>query len=85
MFCLHTVKYQKSFISNNSVEYKNTVESFRALSATIPLGRSQPESYDNEVVFRFPQSPSITGASLADCLVSNQGHSLGETYTSAEM
>ena len=32
----------------------------------------------------FPQSPSITGTSPLDCLVSYTGHSLGESYPSAE-
>ena len=30
-------------------------------------------------------SANITGASLSDCLVSCQGHSLGESYPFAEM
>ena len=44
----------------------------RALSgATIP-GQSGPRNNDNEVVVRIPQSSSITGISLSDCLVSYQ-------------
>ena len=34
---------------------------------------------------RIPQSSSITGTSPSDCLVSYQGHSLGESYPSAEV
>ena len=49
----------------------------RALSdATIP-GQSGPGSNGNEVVLHIPQSPSITGISPSDCLVSYPGHSLG--------
>ena len=33
----------------------------------------------------FPQSTSITWASPSDCLVSYPEHSLGESYSSAEM
>ena len=36
--------------------------------ATIP-GQSGPGSDGNEGVLRIPQSSSITGASLSDCLV----------------
>ena len=49
----------------------------RALSnATIP-SRSGPGSNDNEGVLCIPQSPSITGTALSDCLVSHLVHSLG--------
>ena len=36
-------------------------------------------------VLRIPQGSSITEASPSDCLVSYAGHSLGKSYTSAEM
>ena len=39
---------------------------------------SGPGSDGNEGVLCIPQSSSITGASLSDCLVSYPGHSLGE-------
>ena len=57
----------------------------RALSgATIP-GQSGPGNNDNKGVFCIPQSSSITGASLSDCLVSYPGHSLrGGLSTTAE-
>ena len=40
-------------------------------------GQSGPGSDGNEGVFRIPQSPSITGISPSDCLVSYAGYSLG--------
>ena len=40
--------------------------------ATIP-GQSEAGSEGNEEVLRIPQSSSITGTSLSDCLVSNLG------------
>ena len=36
-------------------------------------------------VLCIPQSSSITGTSPSDCLVFYPGHSLGESYPSAEM
>ena len=39
----------------------------------------------NEGVLCIPQSSDITKASLSDCLGSKAGHSLGESYPSAEM
>ena len=53
------------------------------LSATTP-GQSVPERDGNEGVLCIPQSSWITGTSTADCLVSYQGHSLGQSYPSAE-
>ena len=41
------------------------------------LAQSGPGSDSNEGVLRIPQSSSITGTSLSDCLVSYPGHSLG--------
>ena len=40
-------------------------------------GQTEPESNGNEGVLCIPQSPSITGKSPLDCLVSYAGHSLG--------
>ena len=42
-------------------------------------------SNGNEGVLRIPQSSSITGTSLSDCLVSYTGLSLGVSYPSAHM
>ena len=47
----------------------------RALSGAIPLCQSGPVSIGNEGVLYIPQSSSITGAWLSDCLVSYTGHS----------
>ena len=46
-------------------------------SATTP-GQAGVGSNGNEGVLRIPQSPSISGTLLSDCLVSYPGHSLGE-------
>ena len=54
------------------------------LGATIP-GQSGTGCNGNEGVFRIPQSSSITGTSLSDCLVSYPGHLLGTSYLSAEV
>ena len=45
------------------------------LHATTP-GQSGSESTGNKEVFSIPQSPSITGVSPSDCLMSYPGHSL---------
>ena len=49
----------------------------RSLSGAISSGRSGLESDGNEEVFCIPQSSSITGTSLSDCLVSYPGYSFG--------
>ena len=54
------------------------------LGAATP-GQSGPASDGNKEVFCVPQSFSITGASPSDCLVSYLGHSLEESYPSAEI
>ena len=48
-------------------------------------GQSGPGSDGNEGVLCIPQSSSITGASLSDCVMSLPACSLGESYPSAEM
>ena len=50
----------------------------RTLSGVNTLGQNGPGS-DGKGALRIPQSSSITGASLSDCLVSYTGHSLGES------
>ena len=57
----------------------------RALSGATTLGQSGPGNNGNEGVLHIPQSSSIPGTSLPDCLVSYPGHSLGEFYSYAEM
>ena len=47
-----------------------------ALSNATTPGQSGPGSNGNEWMLRIPQSSSITGASLSDCLVSYPGNSL---------
>ena len=51
--------------------------------ATIP-GQSGPGSDGNKWVLRIPQSSSIIGASLSDCLVSYSRRLLGVSYSSVE-
>ena len=57
----------------------------RTLSGATNPGQSGSGSYGNEGVLRIPKISSITGASPSDSLVSYPGHSLGESYLSAEM
>ena len=57
----------------------------RTQSGATTLGQSEPGSDGNEGLLRIPQSSSITEASLSYCLVSLTGHSLWESYPSAEM
>ena len=57
----------------------------RTLSGATILGQSEPGSDGNEGVICIPPKSSITGTSPPDCLVSYTGHSLGQSYPSAEM
>ena len=76
--------YFKQF-SLASVQFSSIWPIDRTLSGATTLGQSGPESDGNEEVLYIPQSSSITGASPPDCLVSYPGHSLGESYSFAEM
>ena len=57
----------------------------RTLSGATTLGQSGPGSNGNKVVLCIHLSSSFTGASPSDCLVSYPGHTLKESYSSAEM
>ena len=57
----------------------------RTLSGVITPGQSGPGSDGDEGVLCIPQNCSITGVTSSDCLVSYTGHSLKESYPSAEM
>ena len=57
----------------------------RTLSGATTPNQSGPGSDVNEGVLRIAQSSSITGTSPSDCLVSYPGHSLGDSYPSAEV
>ena len=57
----------------------------RTLSGVATSSQNGLGSDDNEGQVRIPQSSSITGASTADCWVSYPGHSLRESYLSAQM
>ena len=97
MFSISTVSMSKnSFISSYSVcqtvpfqtiqfsismQFSSIQFLDRALSdVTIP-GQSGPGSDGNEGVLCIPQSPSITGTSPSDCLVSYPEHSFGGGLT----
>ena len=56
----------------------------RFLSDATTPGQNGPGSDGNEGVFCIPQTSSITGTSPSECLLSYSGHSLGESYPSAE-
>ena len=75
VICLHTVQMSNSSISPID----------RTLSGATTPGQSGPGSNSNEGVLCIPQSSSITGVSLSDCLVSYPGHLLRESYPFAEM
>ena len=68
-----------------SIQFSSIWPIDRALSGATTLGQRGPGSDGNEGVPYIPQSSSITGASPSDCLVSYLGHSLGESYSSAEV
>ena len=57
----------------------------RNLSDATTPGESGPGSDGNGEVLHISQSASIIEASPSDCLVSYPGHSLGESYPSAEI
>ena len=57
----------------------------RTLSRATTPGQSGPGSDGSKGVLLIPQSSSITVASPSVCFVSYAGHSLGESYSSAEM
>ena len=57
----------------------------RTLSSATTPGLTEPWSNGNIGVLHIPQSSSITGASPSDCLVSCLGHSLRESYSSANL
>ena len=68
-----------------SIQFSSIWPVDRALSGATTSGQSGPGSDGNEGVLCIPQSSSITGTSSLDCLVSYSGHSLGGSYSSAEM
>ena len=57
----------------------------KTLSGATTPGQSGPGSNVNEEVLCIPESSSITRASPSDCLVLYLEHSLGESYSFAEM
>ena len=61
--------------------YIRTID--RALSGDTT--QSGHRSDGSEGVLRIPQSSSLAGKSSSDCLVSFSGHSLQQSYPSAEM
>ena len=57
----------------------------RAVSGATTLSQSRPGSDGKDRLLYIPKSASITGTSPSYCLISYSGHSLGESYPSAEM
>ena len=57
----------------------------RTLSGATTPGQRGSGSDGNEWVICIPQRSSTTEASQSDCLMSYPEHSLGESYSSAEM
>ena len=57
----------------------------RNLSGTTTPSHNGPGSDGNEGILCIPQNLRITEASPSDCLMSYPGHTLGESYPSAEM
>ena len=67
-------------MSNSSIWPKD-----RALSVAYTPGKSGTGSDSNEFVLPIPQISNINEVSPSDYLVSNPGHSFGESYSSAEL
>ena len=63
--------------SNTAVICEESSKTLKTLSSATSPGQSGPGSDDNEGVLCIPQSSSITGTSLSDCLVSYPRHLLG--------
>ena len=72
---LKTVLYQTIQFSI-STQFISIWRIDRALSDATTLGQSGPGSDGNKGVLRIPQSSSITGTSLSDCLEWYPGHLL---------
>ena len=88
-FCRYTVSMSKTVIFQTIRFSINTQFSSiwfidRTLSSATTPNQSGPGSDGNEGVLRIPQSSSVAGTSPLDLLVSYPGHSLEESYTSAE-
>ena len=91
---VYTIKWSNRSISNNSILHKSFVCTLlessiwpidRTLLSDSTSGESGLGSNSNEEVLDIPQSSSITGASLSDCLVPYPEHSLGESCHSAQV
>ena len=69
-----------------SAQFSSICPIDRTLSGATTPGQSRPGSDGNEGLHCIPQSPTITGMSPSDCLVSYPGHFLGRgCYPSTEM
>ena len=76
-FSINTLFKCKNQYSEGSIE--------GTLSGATTPGQSGPRSNDNEGVLHIPQSSSLSGTSLSECLVSYPGHSSGWSYPSVEV
>ena len=77
--------YFKRFSLEKSTQFSSIWPIDKTLSSATTSGQSGPGSNGNEGVLYIPQSSSIIGISLSDCLVPYPEHSLGRgSYPSAE-
>ena len=80
----HVKFHFKQFNLTLSTQFSSVWPISRTLSGATTLGQSGPGSDGNKGVLHIPQI-SITEVSPSDYFVSYLGHSLGESYPSAEM
>ena len=80
---LHILQFQ-TIQFNISTMFNSILPIDRVLSGATSPSLSEPGSDGNKGVLCIPQSSSITGTSPSDCFVSYPGHSLWESYPSAE-
>ena len=73
-----------SYLMPNPFLYIKTVL-FQTVQCSISMQLEWTWSDGNKGVLHIPQNSSFAGASPSDCLMSYTGHSLGESYPSAEM
>ena len=83
----YTIQFSVSTVTFQTIQFSislqfNSIQPIdRALSGATSPGQSGPVINSNEGVFSILQSPSITGISPLDCLVSYPGNSLGGDLT----
>ena len=78
------IQFSLSVQFNISMQFSSIWPIDRALSGATTQGQSGPGSDGNEGVLCIPQSSCINGTSSSGYLVSLTGHSLKQSYPSAE-